>query len=163
MKRQNEAGARSDPGVCGLAVEKARDREWSQVCPLEPAGRLADYPRDKLPNIGDVLGREGVKVESPCHGLSSVQKFVFPLPKVLEELLTVDGFDLAGFQVIVSAVEHFARLGKFVEVTGNDILHQFAERAPGFACQPIELRLEFRGKVYFHDFSVRNGRTERNG
>jgi hypothetical protein len=118
--------------------------------------------RDKLPNIGDVLGREGVKVESPCHSLSSVQQFVFPLPKVLEELLTVDGFHLACFQVIVAAVEHFARLGKFIEISGNDILHQFAKGASGFGCQPVELRLELRGKVYFHYFSVRNGRTERN-
>jgi hypothetical protein len=145
-----------------LMWERHETADGSKYVFLNAPGGSRIILRDEGPNLGEVLGRERVKVETPCHSLSSVQQFVFPLPKVLEEPLAVDGFHLAVLQVIVAAVKHLARLREFFEVSGNDILHQFAKRASGFACEPVELRLELRGKVYFHDFSVRNGKTERN-
>src|SRR5208337_5446879 len=95
-----------------------------------------DYPRESIP-----------KSQMASGGALFAE--------VGNNLVAVSGFYPAAFQVIIAAVEHFARLCEFVEVSGNDIFYQFTGGTSGFGCELIELGLQVGGEMYFHGFSVR--------
>lgn len=100
------------------------------------------------------MSPQGDEGQNPAPRLLFLQQFIFPLAKALKECFAVDGFHPATLQVIIAAVEHFARLCKLVEISGNNILNQFTRGASGFGCQFVEFGLQVGGEVYFHGFRV---------
>jgi hypothetical protein len=62
--------------------------------------------------------------------------------KVFKKLPAIDGLHPAAFQVVITAVEHLARLGQFFEVPGHGILDQLVGSAAGFRYPPVYFRLQ---------------------
>lgn len=72
-----------------------------------------------------------------------------------EGFLTINGFHQAAFQFIIAAVEHFPRLHQFVEISGQHILQKLVGPTSALRREVVELLLNIRGEVYFHDQKVR--------
>ena len=69
----------------------------------------------------------------------------------LHNLVAGDGLHPSAFQIVIAAVEHFARLRKLGEVSLYDILHKLVTgSAPALGGQVIQLLFRLGGKVYFH-------------
>jgi hypothetical protein len=86
-----------------------------------------------------------------------IQQFILTLAKALKKSLAVNGLYLATFEVIVTAVEHFACLGKFGDITGHGIRKKLVGRASGLTDQLVNLGLQIWSEMYFHAFQ----RTEK--
>src|SRR5215471_7029339 len=69
-----------------------------------------------------------------------IEQFVFTAAEALKELFAVDGLHLAAFQVVIPAVEHFARLRKLLQIAKHGVLNQLTRGAAGFRCQPVKFR-----------------------
>src|SRR5271170_7686640 len=68
------------------------------------------------------------------------------------KLVTGNRFYPAAFQVVIAAVEHFARVGQFLEIASHGVLNQLVWAASGFGYPTVELRLQIGvGEVYVHD------------
>ena len=81
-----------------------------------------------------------------------VQQFIFPFAKALKKGFAINRLYLTAFEVVVTAVEHFACLGKLGHVTGHRIRKKLVGRASGFTHQLVNLGLQVWRKMYFHAF-----------
>src|SRR5438105_669050 len=83
------------------------------------------------------------------------KQFVLAAAKLFKKFLAVDGLHCAGFQVVISAVEHVPRLHHLVEISGQCILQKLVGSASTLTCEVIKLLFNVWGKMYFHVFKVR--------
>jgi len=70
--------------------------------------------------------------------------------EVGNNFVTGDRLHLPAFQIVITAIEHFASRRKLSDVSGHRVLDQFVGRTPGFDRQLVNLGLQIWRKMYFH-------------
>jgi hypothetical protein len=98
--------------------------------------------------------------QSPAERSFFVQQFIFTFAKALEKCLAINRLDLAAFQIVIAAVEHFACLRKLGHIPGQCIFEQLVGRTSSFDDQLVNLGLQLGGEMYFHG-SQRTGKSAR--
>ena len=80
-----------------------------------------------------------------------LEQFILAAAKAFKKFFTIDWLHLAAFQVVIAAVEHFARLRKLIEVSLYDALHKLADgSASALRRKVLELLFRLGCEVYFH-------------
>jgi len=79
-----------------------------------------------------------------------------PFPEVRFNLVAGNGLHPATFQVVIAAVQHFARLLNFFEVTGESIEQNVSGTASALDREFVELFFNVGSELHFHVSSLRN-------
>src|SRR5258707_15432127 len=74
---------------------------------------------------------------------------------------TVDRFNLATFNVVVTAIEHSTHPGQLFQVTDGRVLHKVSFRTTGSRGHLIQLGFQLRWEMYFHDRKFRRALRSR--
>jgi hypothetical protein len=78
-------------------------------------------------------------------------------------LVAGDWLHSAAFQVVITAIEHFARVHKLGNLSGQSVLKQLVRRTSSLADQLVNLGLQGSGEMYFHGSRVRENPAHGNG
>jgi hypothetical protein len=113
--------------------------------------------RNELPYFYNVLCRAGMEMESPTRdslGRSPLEQFFLTLPQAFEEGLAVDRLDATALDVVVSAIEHFARLGEFLQISSHRVFDQVVGSTSGFRGEFLQAGFGFGTEMDFHEVSL---------
>ena len=144
-----------------VPLMRKRDKvayRFEDVFPYAPS-RLRVIVSDVFPDVENVLRRFRVKSKAPgaCSLWRTFKEVFFTLAQTFKKGFAVDRFHPAALEIVIAAVQHAAYFCKFVNATGDKVLHQFIGLAPGPGGQIGQFLFKLRREMYFHE--LRLGRT----
>ncbi len=118
----------------------------------QPVGGVGTIRRNELPNLVEVNPDFRVEIISDQLTGRGAASGGALFAEMGYELVTGNRFHPTASQVVIAAVEHFARLRHFLEVPGHGVLNQLVGPASALRGEVLELLFRLGGEMYFHAF-----------
>jgi len=114
---------------------------------------------NEFPNVIKVTTRFGMEIDSAIHEALRAPGGELGV-KICPDFLAGDQLNLAALDVVIAAIERFANLRQFVEITGHGIFDQLVSGTPSLRYPLLDLGLKFRiVELHLHAHNTRLPQT----